>query len=107
MEEVKTTIHSMTIDEYKRNLETIDNIQRLSGDVIERARLYFVLFDKYFLIDLENPIYDVFGFSYKQYDFINSNILNSPKITEQALFKAFKHTIENNYLYTYRDENKI
>ena len=107
MEEVKTTINSMTIDEYKRNLETIDNIQRLSGDVIERARLYFVLFDKYFLIDLENPIYDVFGFSYKQYDFINSNILNSPKITEQALFKAFKHTIENNYLYTYRDENKI
>ena len=106
MEEVKTTINSMTIDEYKRNLETIDNLQRLNDDVVERARLYFVLYDKYFLIDLENPINEVFGASYKQYEFINSSILNSPKITEQALFKSFKYIIENNYLYTYRDEDK-
>ena len=86
------------------NLETIDNIQRLSDDVVERARLYFVLFDKYFLIDLENPINDIFWDSYKQYELINSNILNSPKITKQILFKAFKHTITNNFLYTYRNE---
>jgi hypothetical protein len=104
MEEVKTTINSMTIDEYKRNLETIDNLQRLSDDAIERARLYFILFDKYFLIDLENSINDVFVDSYKQYEFINSSILNSPKVTEQVLFRAFKHTVANNFLYTYRNE---
>ncbi len=104
MKEVKTTINSMSIDEYKRNLETVDNIQRLSDDVIERARLYFILFDKYFLTDLENPINDVFGDSYKQYEFINSSIPNSPKVAEQVLFRAFKHTVANNFLYTYRNE---
>jgi len=104
MKEVKITINSMSIDEYKRNLETVDNIQRLSDDVIEIARLYFILFDKYFLIDLENPINDVFGDSYKQYEFINSSIPNSPKATEQVLFRAFKHTVANNFLYTYRNE---
>lgn len=105
LETTKTTINSLTIDEYKKNLENIENIQRLSDDIVKRARLYFIFFDKYSMIDLENPIEDVYKYSYKQYELINNCILNSPRIKDQRLFNAFKYSMKNNYLYVYKAYN--
>lgn len=99
-ENAKTVVQPKNLDEYRNYLENIENINKPTVDMIERAKLCFMFYSKYINIEasfLRNG--DPFGYADRIYEYTEYNNIYQieNKLTDEPLYKAFSSMIDENY----------
>jgi hypothetical protein len=105
-EKVNMVIQPQTKDEYFKYLDNIEKVSSPSKDIVERAKLYFMLFSKYFFVSasflsrfsIEDMSKDMTAqLKEKYYHLYNALFQSEIPLAEEPLFQMFEFMIDNGF----------